>query len=111
MTPDEPRPRDETNREALEYYRERSRAPGVASGGGPRNFYCMACDGVVPFDFAGDRCPHCGAPIDERVRRYFNWVEINEPPKGDAAFLARVALLGIALVFVVAVATWWILRG
>ena len=42
------RARKDSNQEALEYYRERSHAPGVEAGGGPRNFYCMRCDGVIP---------------------------------------------------------------
>ncbi len=35
------------NEEALEYYRERSKAPGVEDGGGMRNHYCFECDGVI----------------------------------------------------------------
>jgi hypothetical protein len=103
---DPSRARGERNREALEYYRERSRAPGVAEGGAERNHYCMACDGVIPFGFAGERCPHCDEPLDERVRRYFNWVEINEPPDSDLRPLARVALAGLALAALVALAVW-----
>ena len=37
------------NEEALEYYRERSKAPGVEGGGGMRNHYCFECDGVIEF--------------------------------------------------------------
>lgn len=77
------RTRGERNREAIDYYRERSRAPGVAEGGEARNFYCMECDGVVPFDHEEDTCPHCGAGIAGRTRRYFNWVEIDQPGEGD----------------------------
>ena len=28
-------------------------------------------------------CPHCQGELDEHVVRYFNWVEINEPPESD----------------------------
>lgn len=84
--------RGERNREAIEYYRERSRAPGVAEGGGPRNFYCMECDGVVPHDHAGPACPHCGASLEGASRRYFNWVEIDRTPAGDLAALAPWAI-------------------
>ena len=42
--------RKDENQEALEYYRQRSHAPGVEEGGGPRNFYCMRCDGVIPVE-------------------------------------------------------------
>ena len=83
--------RGERNREALDYYRERSKAPGVADGGDARNFYCMECDGVIPWDgFEGSPCPHCGAETEGSARRYFNWVEIDRPPESDrtALFLA-----------------------
>ena len=99
----DPRSRDERNVEALEYYRRRSKAPGVAEGGTERNFYCMECDGVIPFGAALERCPHCDAPIDERVKRYFNWVEINDPPPSDAkALLPWIAMAGLAVLALVA---------
>ncbi len=69
--------------EALEYLRGRSKAPGVSEGGSARNYYCMRCDGVVPHDHAGESCPHCGAPLEGRVKRYFNWVEIDQPAGSD----------------------------
>ena len=93
------RARRESNQEALEYYRERSQAPGVAEGGSERNFYCMECAGVIPHAPTPAACPHCGVAIEGGVRRYFNWVEMNEPPKSDLAslwpslVLALVALL------------------
>ena len=95
------RSRKDSNQEALDYYRERSRAPGVAEGGGARNFYCMQCDGVIPADHDGDACPHCGDPLEGKTKRYFNWVEIDEPPKSDLAallpYLAGGALVVLAL--------------
>jgi len=95
------RTRDAVNAEALDYYRQRNHAPGVEGGGEARNFYCMECDGVVPWDdFQGDRCPHCGAAIEGAARRYFNWVEIDRVPARD-----RTALLlagGLVLVLVAA---------
>jgi hypothetical protein len=104
------RTRSERNSEALEYYRERSRAPGVAEGGSERNFYCMRCDGVIPHDQAGTSCPHCGVEIDERVKRYFNWVEINEPPRSDALallpWLALAGLVVLAAVAWIAISSW-----
>jgi len=87
------------NAEALEYYRRRSRAPGVAEGGEARNFYCMECDGVIPFERAGQPCPHCGADTAGAARRYFNWVEIDRPPPSDLR-----ALLSVAGVLAAAVA-------
>ena len=87
--------RGERNREAIDYYRERSRAPGVAEGGEARNFYCMSCDGVIPHDREG-ACPHCGAPIEGRTRRYFNWVEIDEPGTGDFAALLPFLLAALS---------------
>jgi hypothetical protein len=100
------RTRGELNREALDYYRERSKAPGVEGGGAARNVYCMECDGVIAFDFRGERCPHCGAELDERVKRYFNWVEINEPPQSDARALVPIALAGLAVLAIVAFAVY-----
>ena len=104
------RTRGERNREAIDYYRERSQAPGVAEGGNARNFFCMECDGVIPWDdFKGDSCPHCGAKIDGSVRRYFNWVEIDRTPQADrtAALIATgiavlvIAALGAVLALVI----------
>lgn len=95
------------NEEALAYYRERSQAPGVAEGGAERNHYCMHCDGVIPFDPALTHCPHCQKKIEGGVKRYFNWVEINEPPKSD---LGALLLLGGgigALLLVVGLLMWW----
>jgi hypothetical protein len=101
------RARRDANQEALEYYRERSRAPGVAEGGAARNVYCMECDGVVPH--AAERCPHCGAAIDEKVRRYFNWVEIDQPVESDVKSLLPFAAAGIALLVVIGVVLWFVL--
>lgn len=99
------------NHEQLEYYRERSRAPGVAEGGADRNFYCMECDGVIPFDGAPERCPHCGAAVDENVKRYFNWVEIAEPGGSDARALLPFFAAGLALLAAVVALAWWWLGG
>ncbi len=96
------------NQEALDYYRERSRAPGVAQGGGARNFYCMQCDGVIPLDHQGERCPHCRATIEGDARRYFNWVEIDRPPRSDARALLPLFALAV-LVLAAAVALAWML--
>jgi hypothetical protein len=104
------RARAGTNEEALEYYRERSRAPGVAEGGAERNFYCMRCDGVIPFDVAGEVCPHCGVALEGMSKRYFNWVEINEPPKSDARALLPFALAGLSIVAVIAVLVWYVVH-
>jgi hypothetical protein len=101
------RARKGAHREQLEYYRERSRAPGVAEGGAERNFYCMECDGVVPFRDAPERCPHCGAAIDEHVRRYFNWVEIAEPGGSDARALAPLFAAGLLALLAAAALLWW----
>jgi len=99
------------NREAIEHLRRRSQAPGVAEGGGPRNHYCLECKGVIPFAKpAPERCPHCGAALDEHVRAMFNWVEIDDTPKGDAAALARLAVIGLAALAVAAAAAFWVLR-
>jgi hypothetical protein len=83
------------NQEAMDYYRQRSKAPGVAEGGGVRSSYCLECDGVIPLKYdqrteaeldLGQVCPHCGATVDPRVRRMFNWVEIDQPPASDLAY-------------------------
>ena len=95
--------------EAIGYYRERSKAPGVAEGGAERNFYCMHCDGVIPHDHAAGACPHCGRPIEGRSRRYFNWVEINEPVRSDVRALLPLAAGGALLLLVVAGLVVWLL--
>lgn len=102
------RARRGTNEEALEYYRDRSRAPGVADGGAERNYYCMECDGVIPHDHATGACPHCGTRLEGMARRYFNWVEINEPARSDFAALLRPALLVMALAAAAACLWWWL---
>ena len=92
------RARRDSNQEALEYYRQRSRAPGVAEGGAERNFYCMECAGVIPHDSPLKACPHCGAAIEEGVKRYFNWVEMSDPTRSDLrALLPRIVLATVAL--------------
>jgi hypothetical protein len=106
--------RKDANPEAMEYLRERSHAPGVAEGGGSRNFYCMQCDGVIPHD-GGPRetCPHCGATLDESVKRYFNWVEMNDPPKSDLRALVPFFLGALVIVGLVGWLVWsvWPRRG
>ena len=94
------------NEEALEYYRERSQAPGVKEGGAARNHYCLACDGVIPLEAGQDleRCPHCGAELGDNVKRYFNWVEIDSPPASDAKALLPFFL---GILAVVALLLWW----
>ena len=94
------------NTEALEYYRQRSRAPGVEAGGSERNFYCMECDGVIPHAPAVSACPHCGAQVDPNVRRYFNWVEIDHPVKSDLRALLPILIAAVALLALVGVALW-----
>jgi hypothetical protein len=103
------RGRDERNREALEYYRRRSAAPGVAEGGGSRNHYCMECDGVIPHDHAGASCPHCGASLEGLARRYFNWVEIDRPVQSDARALLPFFALFAALAALALGIAWWLL--
>ncbi|MEM7310655.1 MAG: hypothetical protein AAF682_28535 [Planctomycetota bacterium] len=111
------RAREGSNREAIDHMRERSKAPGVESGGGARNHYCMSCNGVIPIVGeagvveAPEHCPHCGAALDDRVRAMFNWVEIDEPPQSDAGALLRVALGGLAAIVVIAALAWRILQG
>jgi hypothetical protein len=103
------RARAGSNTEALDYYRSRELAPGVREGGAERNFYCMQCDGVIPFDFTGDACPHCATKLEGQAKRYFNWVEINEAPQGDArAVLMPVALGALVVIALVALVWWWL---
>jgi len=101
------------NQEALDYYKQRSKAPGVAEGGGIRAQYCQECDGVVPLEYdqrkPADRqkqqlCPHCGAKVSATVRRMFNWVEIDQPPPSDLAVVMPYLLgaFGVLLIIVLA---------
>ncbi len=111
------RSRKGMNEESLEYYRERSKAPGVAEGGGLRNAYCMECDGVIPIEYDSSKpadrdvvrtCPHCGAALDPGVQRMFNWVEIDQPPAGDAKAILLVGAAVLAIVAAVIVLGWWL---
>ena len=101
--------RKDENQAALEYYRQRSHAPGVEAGGGPRNFYCMRCDGVIPAEPPLEVCPHCGVSLAGVARRYFNWVELDQPVKSDLRALLPLAAGGAALLIVVAVLLVWLL--
>lgn len=100
------------NQEALEYYRQRSHAPGVAQGGGARNYYCMDCDGVIPLDPPGsprrDACPHCGSRLGEDAKRFFNWVEIDRPAKSDARALLPLFLAALGALAALAALAWWL---
>jgi len=96
------RARKGTNQEAIDYYRKRSHDPGVEEGGESRNFYCMECGGVIPFEEEGaekaESCPHCSASLSEDARRYFNWVEIDRPVQSELRSiwpLVVIVILGI----------------
>jgi len=100
------RSRAGANEEALAYYRQRSQAPGVREGGDVRNFYCMECDGVIPYTSGATKCPHCGAAVEAGVRRYFNWVEMEMPPPSNRRFLTGVALALLALLTCIGGLLW-----
>jgi hypothetical protein len=100
------RARKDLNQEALDYLRSRSQSPGVAEGGAERNFYCMQCDGVIPYAPPREACPHCGASLDESVKRYFNWVEMNDPPKSDLRALLPFFLGGLVLLALLGLLVW-----
>jgi len=100
------RARKDLNQEALDYLRSRSQAPGVAEGGSERNFYCMQCAGVIPHAPPRETCPHCGVTLDESVKRYFNWVEMNDPPRSDLRALWPFLLGGIVLLGVLGLLVW-----
>ena len=97
------------NEEALEYYRGRNKAPGVAEGGGARNHYCFECDGVIELEYDSREpapklptlCPHCGVKLEGGARRMFNWVEIDQPPASDARALILTALAALGLLALV----------
>ncbi len=106
------------NQEALDYYRERSKAPGVAEGGAERNHYCMACNGVIPLAYdsrdpaagAPEHCPHCGVELDARVRAMFNWVEIDQVPDSDLRALAPLFVAALAGLAGVVYLVWRVTR-
>lgn len=106
--------RSEMNEEALDYLRDRSTKPGVASGGAARNMYCPSCQGVIPLNYdsreapTGERenCPHCGVLLDERVREMFNWVEIDQVSGSDAKVILPILLLAM---LVVTGLVWWLI--
>ena len=109
------RTRLETHGEALEYLRDRSKAPGVREGGSARNHYCMSCNGVIPLEYdsreaasqQAQHCPHCGVELDTRVRAMFNWVETDQVPSSDLAVLWP-WLLGLLVLLVAA--GWALMR-
>ncbi len=106
------RAREKSNAEAIDYYRERSHAPGVAEGGGARNMYCMHCDGVIPLGTPIEVCPHCGKELEGDVKRYFNWVEIDRTPRSDLrSLLLPIGLAVVVVVSVVALVVWLVSRG
>jgi len=106
------------NKEAIDYYRERSKAPGVEEGGGMRAHYCMSCKGVIPLEYDQrvpaskelQHCPHCGVELDPRVREMFNWVEIDQPPDSDFRALLPILLGGLLVLVAIAIGTWLLLR-
>jgi hypothetical protein len=83
----------------------------VAEGGAERNFYCMQCDGVIPFEPPRAACPHCGAALEGKARRYFNWVELDAPPPSDARALLPLFGLVALLLAGGSLLLWWLLRG
>ena len=103
------------NEEALQYYRERSKAPGVEEGGGPRNHYCFECDGVIELEYDSrepapkvpETCPHCGVKLEGGARRMFNWVELDQSPASDARALLVPALGGLLILGVIAGFAIW----
>ena len=103
------------NEEALEYYRERSKAPGVEEGGGARNHYCFECAGVIELEYDSrepapkmpETCPHCGAKLEGGARRMFNWVEIDQVPSGDARALLVPVIGGLLILAAAAVLAYW----
>jgi len=100
------RARKDANPEAMEYLRERSHAPGVAEGGSERNFYCMQCNGVIPHSPPRTTCPHCGVTLDESVKSYFNWVEMNDPPKSDVRALLPLLIGALLLAALLGGLAW-----
>jgi hypothetical protein len=102
------RARDGANAEAIDYYRERSKAPGVAEGGGSRNMYCMRCDGVIPLGDAVESCPHCGVALEGEAKRFFNWVELDRAPKSDLRALWPFFAIGVV---VLAGLVWFLLTA
>ncbi|MBL8862899.1 MAG: hypothetical protein JNK02_12950 [Planctomycetes bacterium] len=102
------RARAGANAEALSYYRARSQAPGVREGGGARNMYCMRCDGVIPLEPAVRACPHCGAGFDGEAQRYFNWVELDRPPRSDARALLPLFAAALGILTLAAALAWWL---
>jgi hypothetical protein len=97
-----------SNTEALEYYRQRSKAPGVREGGDVRNFYCMHCDGVIPYQAGAARCPHCGAAVEAGIRRYFNWVEMEMPKPSDTGFLIGIGIAAVLVLATLGAGIWWL---
>jgi len=65
----------------------------------------MNCDGVIPHEESNEICPHCGTKIEGETRRYFNWVEIDQPPPSDR----KLQLTLLAILLAAALAGWFLL--
>jgi hypothetical protein len=61
---------------------------------------------VIPHSPPRTTCPHCGAALDESVKRYFNWVEMNDPPKSDLRALLPFLLGAIVLLGLLGLLVW-----
>jgi len=69
----------------------------------------MKCDGVIPTEHPDEACPHCGASLEGVAKRYFNWVEIDEPPASDLRALLPVAGALLALASALVLLLMWAL--
>jgi hypothetical protein len=107
--------RGDLHQEEIEFLREKSRAPGVAEGGGLRNHYCMECNGVIPLAYdsrasveaeAPESCPHCGAKLEGGVRMMFNWVEMDQVPGSDLRALLPFLAGGMIFLVILAILLW-----
>lgn len=111
------RSRAGANQDAIEYMQQRSKAPGVESGGAERNHYCMQCQGVIPLRYDSrvpleerlpEHCPHCGAALEGRVRAMFNWVEIDQVAGSDAKALLPLFVGALTVLALVVLGIVWL---
>ena len=89
--------RGERNREAIDYYRERSRAPGVEEGGGPRTSTAWTATGSSPTTRGSARARTVARSSTARSGGTSTGWEIDRPPASDLRALLPWMVLVAAL--------------
>ncbi|MFN0205421.1 MAG: hypothetical protein ACKVS6_03805 [Planctomycetota bacterium] len=113
-TPATPSDRAEWERnrhaEAIEFHNKQNERAGMEGDVARRNQYCPACRGVV--DWKAEKCPHCGAAIEAKLRDYYNFSDFEAPVERSellpilTAFLILIGIVGLLIFGIWLVANW-----